>query len=124
MTRPRLLGLAPALTLTLFLAPIAAGLIGTWLPAFGFLPALGGDEFGVLALEATRASSELLIQRLRESVIEFNQTSSEPYQLSVSIGMSRHEDGLRIRLDELVSEADNAMYAEKHSKRSAMLRQS
>ena len=49
---------------------------------------LGGDEFGVLALEASRASSELLIQRLRESVIEFNQTSSEPYQLSIS-----HRDG-------------------------------
>ncbi len=85
---------------------------------------LGGDEFGVLALEASRASSELLIQRLRESVTEFNQASPEPYQLSVSIGMSRHEDGLRIRLDELVSEADNAMYEEKHSKRSALLRQS
>jgi GGDEF domain-containing protein len=57
-------------------------------------------------------------------VTEFNQASAEPYQLSISIGMSRHEDGLRIRLDELVSEADNAMYKEKHSKRSALLRQS
>jgi putative thiamine transport system permease protein len=32
---------APALTLALFLAPIAAGLIGTLAPAFGILPALG-----------------------------------------------------------------------------------
>lgn len=83
---------------------------------------LGGDEFGILALEASRESSELLIKRLRESVTEFNQTSSEPYQLSVSIGMARHEDDLRIRLDELVSEADSAMYKEKHAKRSAVLR--
>ncbi len=35
----------PALTLLLFLGPVAAGLVGTWLPAFGILPALGGTEF-------------------------------------------------------------------------------
>src|SRR3989304_10080187 len=37
----------PALTLGLFLAPVGAGLIGTWLPAFGYFPALGGDRFGL-----------------------------------------------------------------------------
>src|SRR3954469_8202256 len=36
------LSLVPPLTLALFLAPIAGGLIGTWAPAFGLLPALGG----------------------------------------------------------------------------------
>jgi len=30
-----------------FLAPVGAGLIGTWLPAFGYFPALGGDAFGL-----------------------------------------------------------------------------
>ena len=35
----------PVITLLLFLGPVAAGLIGTLLPAFGFLPALGGDVF-------------------------------------------------------------------------------
>ncbi|RMD63280.1 MAG: ABC transporter permease, partial [Alphaproteobacteria bacterium] len=38
------LGLVPALTLALFLAPVGAGLIGTWLPAAGYLPALGGTS--------------------------------------------------------------------------------
>ena len=33
---------APQLTVALFLAPIAAGLLGTVLPAFGWLPAIGG----------------------------------------------------------------------------------
>ena len=85
---------------------------------------LGGDEFGVLALEASHESSELLIERLRKSVVKFNQTSPEPYQLSVSIGMARHEDDMRIRLDDFVSEADNTMYQEKHGKRSAVLTES
>jgi putative thiamine transport system permease protein len=34
---------APGLTLALFLGPIAAGLAGTALPAFGWLPAIGGE---------------------------------------------------------------------------------
>lgn len=36
------LGLFPALTLAVFIVPIAAGVLGTLLPAFGILPALGG----------------------------------------------------------------------------------
>ncbi len=36
-----MLRLAPPLTLALFLAPIGAGLVGTALPAFGWMPALG-----------------------------------------------------------------------------------
>ncbi len=42
-----LLRLAPGLTLVVFLAPIVAGLAGTILPAFGFLPALGGDSLSL-----------------------------------------------------------------------------
>jgi putative thiamine transport system permease protein len=42
-----LLRAVPALTLTLFCAPVAAGLLGTALPAFGWLPALGGTHFSL-----------------------------------------------------------------------------
>lgn len=84
---------------------------------------LGGDEFGVLALEASDESSESLIERLRERVIDFNESSPEPYQLAVSIGMARHDDDPRIRLEDLVAEADSAMYREKHGKKSAALRE-
>ncbi len=37
--------LFPPLTVLLFLGPVVAGLFGTLLPAFGYLPALGGEEF-------------------------------------------------------------------------------
>lgn len=84
---------------------------------------LGGDEFGVLALKAADESSELLVERLRESIVDFNESSSEPYQLSVSIGMSHHDDDLRVRLEDMVAEADSAMYREKHNKRAAALRE-
>lgn len=39
-----LLRLAPAATIALMLGPVAAGLAGTLLPAFGYLPALGGMQ--------------------------------------------------------------------------------
>jgi putative thiamine transport system permease protein len=41
----RFLSFFPALTVAAFLLPIAAGLIGTLLPAFGYLPAIGGHAF-------------------------------------------------------------------------------
>lgn len=82
---------------------------------------LGGDEFAVLALEASGESAELLLDRLRDRFRDFNQSGREPYQLSVSIGMARHDGDLRIRLEDLLSEADNAMYEEKRGKRKAVL---
>jgi putative thiamine transport system permease protein len=46
------LALAPALTLSLLLAPVAAGLAGTLLPAFGYFPVVGAAD---LSLEPWRA---------------------------------------------------------------------
>ncbi|HEX5795486.1 MAG TPA: hypothetical protein VFY19_06580 [Geminicoccaceae bacterium] len=37
----------PALTLLVFLGPVVAGLLGTFLPAFGYLPALGGERLSL-----------------------------------------------------------------------------
>jgi putative thiamine transport system permease protein len=47
----RWLAMAPATATVLIVAPIAAGLIGTGLPAFGYLPAIGGNA---LSLEPWR----------------------------------------------------------------------
>jgi putative thiamine transport system permease protein len=38
---------APFLTLLVFLAPVGAGLLGTILPAFGYLPVLGSRDFSL-----------------------------------------------------------------------------
>jgi putative thiamine transport system permease protein len=58
-SRSRLLRLAPAGTLCLFLGPVAAGLVGTLLPAFGHLPALGGVGLGLAPWRALLAAPEL-----------------------------------------------------------------
>ncbi|MEM6902233.1 MAG: ABC transporter permease [Pseudomonadota bacterium] len=41
------LKLFPLVTLTLMVGPLVAGLLGTLLPAFGYLPALGGDTISL-----------------------------------------------------------------------------
>lgn len=83
---------------------------------------MGGDEFAVLAVEATGDAPQLLVDRLSERIDEFNEARREPYQLAVSIGMARHEGEERIRLDDLLSQADAAMYEHKRNKRKAVLR--
>lgn len=83
---------------------------------------LGGDEFAVLALEASGESAEALIDRLRERFREFNESASEAYSLSASIGMARHDGDLRMRLEDLLAEADGAMYDEKRDKRNLVMR--
>ena len=61
-TRPRsftqtggLWAFAPWITIAVFLLPVAAGLVGTALPAFGYLPAIGGQH---LSVEPWRALAE------------------------------------------------------------------
>jgi putative thiamine transport system permease protein len=62
------LRLFPAVSLALFLAPVAAGLAATALPAFGYLPALGGQTIGMdpwrklLATPGLAASVRLTFQ--------------------------------------------------------------
>ena len=81
---------------------------------------MGGDEFAVLAVEATEEGADLLLSRLRKRIDDFNMARREPYQLSLSIGMIRHDGEGRIRLDDLLARADAAMYEEKHSWRKAV----
>ncbi|MEX2202076.1 MAG: ABC transporter permease subunit, partial [Dongiaceae bacterium] len=56
---PRLIRIAPGLTLAILLLPIVSGLSGTLLPAFDRLPALGGVELGLDGWRALFAAPEL-----------------------------------------------------------------
>ena len=79
----RWLRLVPLLTLLLFLGPIGAGLIGTWLPAFGYLPSLGHDALTLapwrqlLAYPGLEGSLRLtLVSGFLATVVSFALTSS------------------------------------------------
>lgn len=78
---------------------------------------LGGDEFAVLAPESSGDPPELLVHRVKGAVREFDSASPEPYRLSVSVGVARFDGDALVRLEDLLAEADAAMYEEKRAKR-------
>ena len=82
-----------------------------------FVARMGGDEFAVLAPEGVGEDQRELVERVRQSVKEYNESSRDPFQLSVSVGVTRADGETRIRLDDLLADADRAMYEEKRSKR-------
>jgi putative thiamine transport system permease protein len=47
VSRAGAIGWAPWITIALFMLPVLAGLVGTLLPAFGMLPAIGGREWSL-----------------------------------------------------------------------------
>ncbi len=84
---------------------------------------LGGDEFAVLAFETSEENAETLVERLRAELKEVNDTTRERFQLSVSIGLARYDDGdAAVSLDELLRQAGAAMHGEKRKKRRAVAR--
>lgn len=63
-----MLRFAPVLTVILMVGPVLAGLLGTLLPAFGYLPALGGGEWSLSAWRELAAQPGLEIS-LRLSAV-------------------------------------------------------
>lgn len=76
---------------------------------------LGGDEFIVL-LNASGYTYNIE-GRLQAKVDNFNRNSNRRYKLSLSFGMAHWLPSNNVTLDELVSQADKAMYTHKQAKR-------
>jgi len=76
---------------------------------------IGGDEFVVL-LESTVENDEILMTRLYENIKDCNAKGLRPYKLSISVGSAQYDPENPISLDELLSEADALMYAQKRKR--------
>lgn len=77
---------------------------------------VGGDEF-VVAGQFSRHDLEKAINRLREAVVRKNQAAEHRFSISLSMGYAVREDVARETLRNLVKQADEAMYVEKHAKK-------
>ena len=80
------------------------------------LARLGGDEFVALAAIAQDESAELLTRRLQEQFDASNALNGRPYDLSVSVGVAHFEDEDRYSIEDLMAQADRAMYEDKRRK--------
>jgi diguanylate cyclase (GGDEF)-like protein/PAS domain S-box-containing protein len=77
---------------------------------------LGGDEFTVLVTDLN-ASKEEAIARLNENLRAYNASETRNHKLSFSIGVATLEPERMACFEELLEQADQAMYEQKRSKR-------
>jgi two-component system, sensor histidine kinase and response regulator len=73
---------------------------------------IGGDEFVVLAPDGGN-HAEVMRERLRAAVDQFNESSQREYRISVSIGLRKCDPGEPTALEDLVEQADQRMYEDK-----------
>ena len=77
-----------------------------------FIARFGGDEFGVLAIEASGQSEAIIRERLTEFLNSASCQESD-YKFSVSVGTARFDPWNPTSIRELIAEADRAMYEQK-----------
>jgi diguanylate cyclase (GGDEF)-like protein/PAS domain S-box-containing protein len=78
---------------------------------------IGGDEFAILSINTTDISPEFLLERLQNQFDLHNAEGNRPFQLHISIGYASFNPEDPCTLDELMNEADTAMYTQKKHKR-------
>jgi len=80
---------------------------------------LGGDEFVVLIIDAAESDLAAMQARLQENVDAYNLQTDGGHALSFSMGSIRVDSGSAIAMQELLSQADKAMYDHKLGRRHA-----
>lgn len=79
---------------------------------------LGGDEFTILALEDYESpASRAVTARLWENLEDYKRQDARPFDLSLSVGVVHFDPESDGSLEELIAQADKAMYEDKQSKR-------
>lgn len=76
---------------------------------------LGGEEFAVLLVETDLAGGLAVAERIRRDIAaqQYPAQSGEPIALTVSIGVTAVAAGAQLALDDVLSQADRALYAAK-----------
>lgn len=78
----------------------------------------GGDEFAVLAIEASGHNQETITARLRENLREMNDEDCGP-AISLSWGVARFDSRIKTSIGQLMVQADQAMYDHKRCQSSS-----
>jgi diguanylate cyclase (GGDEF)-like protein len=75
---------------------------------------LSGDEFAVLALEASRGDEGTILRRLEQNLQDAS-ADERRYKLSLSVGVVRFDPKNDMALGDLLEKADKAMYEQKNA---------
>ena len=97
----------------------AANLLRSTYRSADIIARLGGDEFAVFPLEASTDSAELLLERLRKNIDAYNANRVHGWKLSLSAGVAKLEATACESVQQLLEEADRALYQQKRLARQA-----
>jgi diguanylate cyclase (GGDEF)-like protein len=78
---------------------------------------MGGDEFTILALDTSGTGDANIVGRLAERLDAYNRGAERPYTLSLSMGVARRELRDSQSVDDLLAEADRALYEQKRARK-------
>ncbi|MDG4475490.1 diguanylate cyclase [Thiovibrio frasassiensis] len=83
---------------------------------------LGGDEFVILCTDNSALGNERnILIRLNETIEKTNRMTNRQYPLSLSVGVGRFEHLSPCSIDDLLRQADQAMYKNKGEKKTLHL---
>jgi len=77
---------------------------------------IGGDEFAVLATDASETTLDTFSKRLQQFIDDCNGKAHRPYKLAMSLGATVYDPEAPVSLDELMSSADARMYVQKKAR--------
>ena len=97
----------------------AANILRSTYRSADIIARLGGDEFAVFPLEASTDSAELLLERLRTNIDAYNAKRVQGWKLSLSAGFAKLEATACESVQQLLEEADRALYQQKRLARQA-----
>ena len=78
---------------------------------------LGGDEFSVLLTNTNREELNTALQRLRQTVDQYNHEAQRGYDIAYSVGAVQFDAARHTDVAELMAEADALMYEQKKQRR-------
>ena len=78
---------------------------------------IGGDEFGILAIEAFQKDTDVLLARLEKTFQDYNIRNDHRYQICLSVGVAYFDPATPSPIDQLITQADKALYEIKQRKK-------
>jgi diguanylate cyclase (GGDEF)-like protein/PAS domain S-box-containing protein len=95
----------------------AAGVLRDAFRESDIIARIGGDEFAVLAIDASDWKPANLARRIRDRVSALNAGPGRSYLLSLSLGIARYDPDKPCSVQDLLALADRKMYEDKTSKK-------
>ena len=74
---------------------------------------LGGDEFVVMLTDSNHEQIDNILIRFKEAIAEINRAIDKPYEIEFSVGVANFAYDTDKSLEEMLEQADVAMYAQK-----------